>query len=198
MDAITIRTKGDELHDALIVAGINELELHGLAGFSLRRVAAACGVSCAAPYRHFKSKDDLILAIISYIDARWSLLCDHICRAFEGDTHKILVEVCIANIRFWIANPNFRSVMMLDDRSLDSLQIRERSKLTDSVRLIISKYCGEKKVSTEAEAKLTFSLFSLIYGSTQMLGSGQIDNSPESINMIKCCIEDAISASRDE
>ena len=42
----------------LIVAGINELEERGVKDFSLRRVALAAEVSCAAPYRHFKDKDD--------------------------------------------------------------------------------------------------------------------------------------------
>lgn len=194
MDENLSNIRNDDLRDALIIAGINELELYGLAGFSLRRVASACGVSCAAPYRHFKSKDDLILAIISYIEKRWSLLYDHICLAFAGDTHRTLLEVCVANIRFWIANPNFRSIMMLDDRSLDTLQMTERSKLTDGVRALISEYCAEKSIPREAEAKMSFAIFSILYGSMQMLGSGQVDNTPESMRMIKSCIEDAISS----
>lgn len=186
--------KNEDLRDALIIAGISELELHGLSGFSLRRVAAACGVSCAAPYRHFKSKDDLILAIISYIETRWSLLYDHIRRAFAGDIHRTLLEVCVANIRFWIANPNFRSIMMLDDRSLDTLQITERSKLTDGVRTLISEYCAEKGISRSSEAKMSFAILSILYGSMQMLGSGQLDNTPEAMQMIKSCIEDVVSS----
>ena len=55
----------EALREALIIAGLKEIEIHGLTDFSLRRVAAACGVSCAAPYRHFKSKGELILAIIT-------------------------------------------------------------------------------------------------------------------------------------
>ena len=174
MDENLSNIRNDDLRDALIIAGINELELYGLAGFSLRRVASACGVSCAAPYRHFKSKDDLILAIISYIEKRWSLLYDHICKAFEGDTH--------------------RSIMMLDDRSLDTLQMTERSKLTDGVHSLISRYCSEKAIPHDTEAKMSFAIFSILYGSVQMLGSGQIDNTPESMRMIKSCIEDAISS----
>ena len=44
------------VREQLITAGIEELNAHGMAGFSLRRVAAACNISCAAPYKHFKNK----------------------------------------------------------------------------------------------------------------------------------------------
>ena len=40
----------------LLFSGLKELETHGVADFSLRRVAQDAGVSCAAPYRHFKDK----------------------------------------------------------------------------------------------------------------------------------------------
>ena len=51
----------------LILAGITELEEHGLGDFSLRRAALAAQVSCAAPYRHFKDKDEYIREIITHV-----------------------------------------------------------------------------------------------------------------------------------
>ena len=44
----------------LILSGISELEEHGIADFSLRRAAMGAQVSCAASYRHFKSKEEYI------------------------------------------------------------------------------------------------------------------------------------------
>ena len=49
------RTSG--LREALILAGIHEINANGVASFSIRRVAEACGVSCAAPYKHFSESD---------------------------------------------------------------------------------------------------------------------------------------------
>ena len=40
--------------DRLIQAGLEELNQYGVQHFSTRRVAKVCGVSCAAPYKHFK------------------------------------------------------------------------------------------------------------------------------------------------
>ena len=46
---------------ALIRAGLKELRENGYNNFSIRRVAADCGISCAAPYRHFKNKGEFVL-----------------------------------------------------------------------------------------------------------------------------------------
>ena len=59
------------LRDDLIRAGIDEINAHGANGFSIRRVAVACGVSSAAPYKHFKDKDDFIIFIIKDIRSRF-------------------------------------------------------------------------------------------------------------------------------
>ena len=186
--------RNEDLRDALIIAGMNELEHHGLSGFSLRRVASSCGVSCAAPYRHFKSKDDLILAIIEYIYRRWSMLCEHIRSTFSADIRKCLTEICIAHIRFWIANPNFRSIMTLDDKSLDTLQLRERSKLNEDIHDLIGEFCLQKSVNKDAESKMNFAIHSILFGAMQMLGSGEITNTPETMDMIRSCIDDVITS----
>ncbi len=96
----------------LIVAGINELEERGVKDFSLRRVALASEVSCAAPYRHFKDKEDFINEIIKYISSKWELLCIEIESVFRNDLRKRIIELAVSNLRFWIANPNYRSVLM--------------------------------------------------------------------------------------
>ena len=44
----------DDVRSRLLFSGLKELERHGVSDFSLRRVAQDAGVSCAAPYRHFK------------------------------------------------------------------------------------------------------------------------------------------------
>ncbi len=185
--------QNDDLRHALIIAGIKEVEAHGLADFSLRRVASECGVSCAAPYRHFKSKSDLILAIIEYINEQWAFLERQIFEVYADDTKKKLIELCIANIRFWIANPNFRSIMMMDDRGLDTLQLRERSRISDETKSLISEYCQSLALPDEKTESVSFSVRSILYGATQMLGSGELNNTPENIEMIRRCLDNALS-----
>ena len=179
----------DDLRHSLIIAGINEIELHGLTDFSLRRVATACGVSCAAPYRHFKSKGDLILAIISYINDQWSFLERQIFDIYSNDTRRLILELATANIRFWIANPNFRSIMMMDDIALDALQLRERSRISDEIVRLIGLYCKENHIDAHSEHQSAFAVRAIIYGATQMLGSGELENTPEAMEIIRSRIE---------
>jgi AcrR family transcriptional regulator len=51
------------LREALVQAGLKLLSEGGVEGLSLRAAAQMAGVSHAAPYRHFKDKDQLVAAI---------------------------------------------------------------------------------------------------------------------------------------
>ena len=55
------------LKNELIESGIELINEEGLNGFSLRKVAAKCGVSNAAPYSHFKNVNDLIGAMGEHV-----------------------------------------------------------------------------------------------------------------------------------
>ena len=80
---MSAKTQG--LREALILAGIHEINANGVAAFSIRRVAEACGVSCAAPYRHFESKHEFIAAIIDYVNDIWAQEQEEILKTC-GDT----------------------------------------------------------------------------------------------------------------
>jgi AcrR family transcriptional regulator len=54
-----------DLRQALITAGLALLEREGLAGLTLRRTAAAAGVSHTAPAHHFPTLKDLLTALAS-------------------------------------------------------------------------------------------------------------------------------------
>jgi AcrR family transcriptional regulator len=56
---------GDLSHE-LVSRGLEALEEKGPDGLSLRELARAAGVSPNAPYRHFPSKEDLLLELIRH------------------------------------------------------------------------------------------------------------------------------------
>lgn len=56
-----------DLRNALIEAGIELINEYGESGMSLRKVAAKCGVSAAAPYAHFQNKEEMLGAIQDHI-----------------------------------------------------------------------------------------------------------------------------------
>ena len=59
-----MRTANEANKEKFLKAAVSELEEHGVADFSIRRVAKRCGVSCAAPYKHFESKNDLLVEVM--------------------------------------------------------------------------------------------------------------------------------------
>jgi len=67
------------LREALMQAALDLISAKGAAGFSFAEVARAAGVSPAAPYRHFRDRDDLMAAIAlrgferfeAELDAAW-------------------------------------------------------------------------------------------------------------------------------
>ncbi|AXC49323.1 TetR/AcrR family transcriptional regulator [Paracoccus suum] len=51
------------LREALIAAAIQLIETQGPLGFTMAEAARMAGVSAAAPYRHFKGRDDLLAEV---------------------------------------------------------------------------------------------------------------------------------------
>lgn len=181
----------ETVKEKLITEGIKELQNHGAADFSLRRVATACNVSCAAPYKYFKDKDDFIAEILVYIQRQWQLLQNQIANIFSSDTGEQIIQICIAYIKFRIANPGFNAVLMMTTKHSADERI-SGSHMTDYIRILIEKYCMENSFSAEETASKIFAVRAYVYGAIIMLDKGQIKNSPETINMIKKCIKEIL------
>ena len=177
------------LREKLILSGIRVIEEAGVSGFSLRRTAAECGVSCAAPYRHFKDKEDLMTAIILYISDCWHEKQQAVLRDCPDDTRAKLVAVSLAYIRFLMENPHFRSIIMIKDPGMLPEQVRLKSKLSDVSIALIDRYCEEQQLSEERRRVKTFIVRSLLYGAALMFDNGEIDYNEENFSLIAAAIE---------
>jgi len=185
-------TSNETVKKKLITAGIKELENHGITDFSLRRVATLCNVSCAAPYKHFKSKENFIAEIILYILSQWSLLEEQVAEIFKDDIKTRITETCVAYIKFWIANPNFRSVLMINPKNIDDERISVEKNITNCIKNLIHDYCCQNNINSADEIKKAYIVRSLVYGAVLMLDNGEITNTDETINMIRRCIDEQI------
>ena len=168
---------GESLKNRLIIAGIEEISTRGIADFSLRRVAARCEASCAAPYRHFKNREEFLRAIVSYIHSQFRLLSDKITALYAADTRRQLTELCVAYIRFLTANANYRAALSASDEQLggESAFLREP----------LENFCRETGASEATHARLSYSLPALIYGTVSMLECGEMENSEASFKLIR-------------
>lgn len=175
------------LRDRLIVTGAKEIADNGIAGFSLRKIASQCGISCAAPYKHFKNKDELIVEIIRYINAQWELLRDQILMIFEGDERRRLLEVCIAYIRFWVTNPSYRKVLSAYNKEMST----EEHSFSDIDGLILS-YCRHIDDNEENIKLRTLAIKAKIYGITTMLEHEELPNSDQTFIFIRKVLENEL------
>lgn len=60
------------LRNELIERAIAIVNNEGEQGLSIRKVAGACGVTYAAPYSHFKNKEELLLACREYVSKQFA------------------------------------------------------------------------------------------------------------------------------
>ncbi len=103
-----------DLRNALIEEGIKIINTSGEDSLSMRKLAEKCGVSMAAPYAHFKNKEEMINAIKQYVeDAFVEYLEKAISGAAEADGNGIskiemqIIAMGNAYVSFFIDNPEY-------------------------------------------------------------------------------------------
>jgi AcrR family transcriptional regulator len=100
------------LRNSLIEAGIELINSEGEKQFSLRKVAALCGVSHAAPYSHFKNKEDLLYAMQDYVTNQFmQALEDSVSKCPNPDDVYVLIQIGKAYVSFFIKNPQYFSFL---------------------------------------------------------------------------------------
>jgi len=101
-----------DLKKALIENGIELVNEEGLKTFSLRKVAAACGVSHAAPYSHFQNKELLLNAMQTHITDEFSKLLENTIAEY-GKEPNALEHLGKAYVIFFMDNPHYFSFLFI-------------------------------------------------------------------------------------
>jgi len=170
------------LYGRLIKAGIYELNRYGVQNFSVRRIAGRCGVSCAAPYKHFKDKHKFIAAIIEYINDIWAgRQREVLARVSVEPTRRKILAICEEYIRFLVEIPYFRSILMRTNKDVDSEYVRLRGQLSRISRNLVDRYCDEVGMPEKKKLVKTFIVRSLLYGAALMFDNGELEYDGENM-----------------
>lgn len=175
------------LRERLIEAGIEEISARGLQNFSVRRIAARCGVSCAAPYKHFADKRSYVAAIIGYINTIWDERQREAAVRYST-TREQLVGICREYIRFLVENPQLRVIIMQKDDEGSSEFNALRGRLSRQTYELVSRYCAEVGMPDDVRVRKTYVVRSLIYGAALMLDNGELSYTPEHLDMAAAVI----------
>jgi AcrR family transcriptional regulator len=172
-----------ELRSALIEAALQILTTSGIDGLSLRVLARATGVTQAAPYSHFRDKDDLLAAVAETGFQRLAL------QMAEEATGQPNVQARIeklmgAYIRFAVANKPLFQLMF--SRELSAMKDYPTLAMTAGKSYsLISAALAQKGGPAEETRFLTVAIWSLCHGLTTLIidekikleqfGAGDID-----------------------
>ncbi len=116
------------LRNTLIDAGIALINREGEKGFSLRRVCALCGVSQAAPYSHFASKEDLLEAMKAHvIDAFTGSLANAAAAVTDQNDPRVLIEMGKAYVLFFLHRPEYFTFLFSQARFVVNLSFNAGS-----------------------------------------------------------------------
>ena len=171
--------------DQLIQAGIQELNQYGLRNFSIRRVAKQCGVSCAAPYRHFADRHDFILQIFQYINAQCYARQVAVLKKYRNASYRTqLFQVAIDYIHFLVEHPMFRQIVMQNYQHQDEAYRTARRQFSARIYMVASKYCREVGMDEETRMRKTFMVRSIIYGAALFFDNGELTYDEENMQMV--------------
>jgi len=101
-----------DLKTQLISKGLMMIHTEGVGNLSLRKLAKMCEVSEAAPYSHFKNKEELLAAMSDYVSER---LLECVQNAYESseDTEepRAIYNIGKAYIFFFLEHPEYFSFL---------------------------------------------------------------------------------------
>lgn len=162
-----------ELRSALIEAALEILKAGGMEGISLRALAQATGVTQAAPYSHFRDKDDLLAAVAETGFQRLALQMAEDATGMRNVRERI-EKLMASYVRFAVDNKPLFQLMF--SRELSQLKNYPTLAMTagKSYSLISAALSGRAAASAEDTRFLTVSIWSLCHGLTTLIVDGKI------------------------
>lgn len=177
--------KVQNLREALILEGIREINERGVAGFSMRRVADACGVSCAAPYKHFKDKNEFIAAIIDYVNDIWAARQEEIVAKCSDSLREQIIEISLQYVRFLMEKPYYRAVLMLKDDEFDNLYHKKRTQFGSLSQTLAAHLYAASGLDRDTWDRKMMICRSLIFGVVFLFDAGEFEYNESTMEYLR-------------
>ena len=154
-----------DLRRSLVAAATKLLDRHGPHGVTLREAARQAGVSQAAPYRHFPSKEALLAAIAAEAFVALREACVVAVQADPGDPVHRLEVVAVAYVRFAVEHPaRYRLMWAPTPRGRDHPVLAEAARATGEPLLAALRECLPAGDAAEPAVQRLFVLWALLHG----------------------------------
>ena len=177
------------MRQRLIEAGIEEINRVGVTDFSVRRVATACGVSCAAPYKHFKDKREFVAAIIDYVNEQWRVRQEEIIAVCEGGLREQIVEVVVGYVRFLMEKPWFRSILMLKDAEFDNIYHKARGQMSSRSQQMEAEFFAQSGWDPEKIRRKLHIVRAILFGTVFLVDTGELCYDESVLETVRAAVD---------
>lgn len=164
-----------DLRRSLVASATRLLDRHGPQGVTLRGAARQAGVSQAAPYRHFASKEALLAAVAAEAFLALKEACAAAVAADPGDPIHRLEIVAITYVRFAVDHPaRYRLMWAPTPRGRDHPVLADAARSSGEPLLLALLECLPPATRSEAPVERLFVLWSLLHGLTGLVLDEQL------------------------
>ncbi|WP_143008093.1 TetR/AcrR family transcriptional regulator [Acetanaerobacterium elongatum] len=162
------------MRKTLIDNGLQLLNKVGYHDFSMRQVAAMSGVSHAAPYKHFKNKEDFLVAIKTTVLQSFMASLKEAVLQCDDNPRTRLAEMGKSYIKFMVENPEHMKFMSLTAQKNNIRVVDNHFEYqSDSPFAAFLKIANEylQSVSANPESYVTdiLSIFSVVHGMSLLI-----------------------------
>ncbi len=162
------------LKKELISKGLLLLNREGYEGLSLRKVAVMCGVSHSAPYKHFRSKEELISAIVHEVTGSFNTALNNALLLHPDNPPMQIVELGRQYVKFMVENPEYLKFLFLSDNDCPIIIENNEFHFEGNVNFEIVKKSVENYLKAidyrSGDAIIsTLSMWSLVHGITVLI-----------------------------
>ena len=166
-----------DLRNTLILAAAELIEESGSVDFAMVEAARKAGVSSAAPYRHFKDKDDLLQAVarlcfLGLGEAAREAVLDE-----EPGTVAAITALGRAYIQFMLDHRHFIDLMWGDHgaRAMDSEALALRGSGFYVLADCVAALCVRENIAPVDPIEIATQLWSMVHGLSTLAMNEQID-----------------------
>lgn len=185
-----------ELRTALIDAALTILTTQGMDALSLRPLARAVGVTQAAPYSHFRDKDDLLAAIAEVGFQRLALRMVDAATGLSGIQPRI-ERLVSAYIHFAVENKALFQLMF--SRELSVMKNYPTLAMTAGKSYSLFSSVLSKRIAPgEDAAFMTVIIWSLCHGLTTLIVDEKINLAQFGANDIDAFVRRAVNVLADK
>lgn len=154
------------LRNDLIEKAIEIVNNEGEQGLSIRKVAGACGVTYAAPYSHFKNKEDLLTAIQEHITEQFIAALENTLIEYK-DSKELLLYLGVTYVNFFLDHPNYFSFLYSQSHypiNLSPINGEQLFKPYEIFKRALSEYLDKTNCPKEKYSDIALALLSQVHG----------------------------------